>query len=127
MTDELLRYHRQVEKRLNCPKAMREKFLADARRMTDDFLAENPEATLDKLKSAVGEPEELAAMFLENTDKAAVEGYRKRQRWVKRAAVILLAAAFVAVTAFSIWAANYRQNAVLTKESTIIIYETEEE
>lgn len=127
MTDEFLRYLRQVEKRLNCPKDMRERFLADAKRMTDNFLAENPEATLDEFKSAIGEPEELAAMFLESVDSGVVEEYGKRKRWTKRILAALLAVVFITVTAFSIWAANYRHNADFTKESTIIIYETEEE
>ena len=127
MTDELLMYHSEVKKNLNCPKAMRKKFLADARRMTDDFLTENPEASLDELRSTVGEPEELAAMFLESADIKVVARYRTRKSWVKRAAVILLALAFVAVTAFSIWAAHFRRESVFTKESDIIIYETEEE
>lgn len=127
MTDELLMYHSQVKKNLDCPEAMRKKFLADARRMTDDFLAENPEASLDELRSAVGEPDELAAMFLDSADSEAVASYRKRKSWAKRAAVILLALAFAAVTAYSIYVTNLKQNAVITKESTIIIYETYEE
>lgn len=127
MTDEILNYHRQVKKKLDCPKFMRNKFLADTKRMTDDFLAENPDATLEELKNAIGEPEELASMFLESVDGEVVARYRKKIILAKRVAVILLAVAFVTVTAFSIWAANYRHNAVITKESTIIIYETAEE
>ena len=123
MTEELLMYHRQVKNKLVCPKSMRDKFLVDAKRMMDDFLAENPGATLDELKSAVGEPEQLAAMFLESADSDAVEGYRKRKKWAKRIAVMLRAAAFVAVTVFSIWAAYYRRASAFTKESTIIITE----
>ena len=126
MTKELLRYHRQVKKALDCPKSMRDRFLADARRMTDDFLVENPGATLDELQSAIGKPNQLAAMFLEGADSDAVERYRKRKSWVKQIAIMLLVAAFVAVSAYSIWAANYRHEAVITKESTIIIYKTDD-
>lgn len=123
MTTELLNYRRQVGKNLNCPKPMRDKFLIDTKRMTDDFLAENPGATLDELQSAIGEPDALAAMFLEGADSDAVERYRKRKSRMKRLAVILLAAAFVAVTAFSIWAAHFRHVSEFTKESTIKIWE----
>ena len=126
MTKELLRYHRQVRKALDCPKSMRDRFLADARRMTDNFLAENPGATMGELQSAIGKPNQLAAMFLDSVNSDAVERYRKRKSLVKQIAVILLAAAFVAVSAFSIWAANYRREAIFTKESTLIIYETED-
>ena len=68
MTKELLRYHRQVRKKLDCPKSMRDQFLADARHMTDNFLTENPGATLVELQSAIGEPDALATMFLDNAD-----------------------------------------------------------
>lgn len=127
MTEELLMYHRQVKNKLDCPKSMRDKFLVDARHMTDNFLAENPGATLDELKSAVGEPEQLATMFLESVDSDIVEGFRKRKKRMKRLAVILLIATLIAAMTFSIYGANYRRNYELTKESTIIIYETEEE
>ena len=124
MTKEILMYHRQLEKNLDCPKSMRDQFLADAGRMTDDFLAENPGATLDELKRAIGEPDQLAAMFLERADNAVVEKYRKKKIWVKRLAVGLLAVAFLAVTVFSIYASNFRRNYQLTKESTIFRYGT---
>ena len=126
MTKELLRYHRQIKRALDCPKSMRDHFLADARRMTDNFLAENPGATMDELQSAIGKPNQLAAMFLDSVDSDVVEKYRKKKNWAKRIAVMLLAAAFAAVSAYSIWAANYRREAIFTKESTLIIYETED-
>ena len=127
MTNELLRYHRQVKKELVCPRSMRDKFLADARRMTDDFISENPGATMAELKNAVGEPSQLAAMFLENADSNIVKGYRKRKSRLKRLAVILLAAALLAMTALAIYVINVKQNSVITQENTIIIYETREE
>ena len=126
MTKELLRYHRQIAQRLDCPKPMRDKFLADARHMTDNFFAENPEATLDELQSAIGEPDTLAAMFLDNADSDIVKGYRKKKSQVKRLAVILLAAAFIVATALAIYVFKLKQDAVITKESTIIIYETKD-
>lgn len=127
MTNELLRYHRQVKKELVCPRSMRDKFLADAKRMTDDFISENPGATLDELKSAVGEPDQLATMFLDSVDSDVVEVYRKRKSWVKRLAVILLAVGLFATAALTIYVINVRQNAVLTQESTIIVYKTQGE
>lgn len=126
MTNELLRYHRQVKKELVCPRSMRDKFLADARRMTDDFISENPGATMAELKNAVGDPSQLAAMFLENADSNIVKGYRKRKSRLKRLAIILLVVALLAMTALAIYVINFK-NAEFTKESTIIIYETREE
>lgn len=127
MTKELLMYHRQLEKKLDCPKSMRDQFLADARRMTDDFFAENPGTTLDELQSAIGEPDQLAAMFLESADHDAVDGYRKRKSRLKRSMAIFFVVVFIAVTAFSIYGAYFRHASVYTKKSTITIISTEEE
>lgn len=121
MTKELLRYHQQIRKKLDCPKSMRKQFLADTRRMTDDFLAENPGATLDELQNALGEPDALAGMFLESADSDVVDRYRKRKSWMKRIAAIFLVVVFIAVTAFSIYAAYYRHASAFTKKSTIIV------
>ena len=126
MTKDLLRDHRRVRKKLDCPKSMRNQFLADARHITDDFLAENPGATLDELQNAVGKPDQLAAMFLEGADCDAVEGYRKKKKWIKGIIAVFLAMVFISVTAFSIYAAYYRHAYPLSKQSTIIIYSTEE-
>lgn len=123
MTKELLKYHRQVRERLDCPKFMRDKFLADARRMTDDFIAENPGTTLDELQSSLGEPNSLAAMLLESADHDAVDGYRKRKKRAKRIMAIFFLVIFIAVITFSIYAANFRHASVYTKKSTITIME----
>lgn len=46
---------------------------------------------------------------------------------MRNAAIILVIIIFFAVVAFSIHAANVRKDATITKESTVIIYENEEE
>ena len=124
MTKELLRYYRQIGKELDCPKSMRDQFLADAKRMTDDFLAENPGTTLDELKRAIGEPDQLAEMFLESADHSVVAGYRKRKNGIKRLAVILLAVALFATTTLAIYVFKMKQDAVITAEYTLTIYRT---
>ena len=65
-------YFRALERCLDCPGEDRERFLAQARRMADDFLQGKPDATPDEVAGCLGEPEELAQCFLE--EKAAEAG-----------------------------------------------------
>lgn len=51
-------YFRALERCLDCPGKDREQFLAQARRMADDFLQGKPDATPDEVAGFLGEPEE---------------------------------------------------------------------
>ena len=63
-------YFRALERCLDCPGEDRERFLAQARRMADDFLQGKPDAAPDEVAGCLGEPEELAQCFLEELDRA---------------------------------------------------------
>lgn len=52
-------YFRALERCLDCPGEDRERFLAQARRMADDFLQGKPDAAPDEVAGCLGEPEEL--------------------------------------------------------------------
>ena len=57
-------YFRALERCLDCPGEDRERFLAQARRMADDFLQGKPDAAPDEVAGCLGEPEELAQCVL---------------------------------------------------------------
>ncbi len=59
-------YFRALERCLDCPGEDRERFLAQARRMADDFVQGKPDATPDEVAGCLGEPEELAQCFWRN-------------------------------------------------------------
>lgn len=66
-------YFRALERCLDCPGKDREQFLAQARRMADDFLQGKPDATPDEVAGFLGEPEELARCLLEELDPELLE------------------------------------------------------
>ena len=66
-------YFRALERCLDCPGEDRERFLAQARRMADDFLQGKPDAAPDEVAGCLGEPEELAQCFLEELDPELLE------------------------------------------------------
>lgn len=64
-------YFRALERCLDCPGKDREQFLAQARRIADDFLQGKPDATPDEVAGFLGEPEELARCLAGGTGSGA--------------------------------------------------------
>lgn len=113
-------YFQNVERLLDCPKPFRRHFLSHTRRMAEDFVQGNPEATTQELEEFLGEPQELAQGFLETLDPEVLERYHKRKKLLRRGLVALLVAALIAVTAWGIQL--YRSPKVLEVVETTVIY-----
>lgn len=77
-------YFRALERCLDCPGKDREQFLAQARRMADDFLQGKPDATPDEVAGFLGEPEELARCLLEELDPELLERRKRRRKLGRR-------------------------------------------
>lgn len=117
-------YSRRLERDLACPRVQRRRFLAETRRMAEDFLQGNPKATPEELQAFLGEPGELARTFLESLPPEEVRRYRARRKHVKLAWIFLSIAIVIGACAASIYALN-RPLTVEFKEITII-YEPED-
>ena len=88
-------YFRALERCLDCPGEDRERFLAQARRMADDFLQGKPDATPDEVAGCLGEPEELAQCFLEELDPELLERRKRRRKLGRRILAGVVAAAMI--------------------------------
>lgn len=117
-------YSQRLEQALTCPRAQRRCFLAETRRMAEDFLQGNPKATPEELQAFLGEPRELAQTFLESLPPEEVRRYRERRKHVKLAWIFLSIAIVIGACAASIYALN-RPLTIETTEITII-YESED-
>ncbi|MCL2153977.1 MAG: hypothetical protein FWH57_13700 [Oscillospiraceae bacterium] len=127
MDNELRKYYKEIEKKLCCPKAMRAKFASDIRRMVSDFLNENPNASFVEVKHFLGEPDDIVATFIESIDSSVISRHTKKERYIKTGGILLLVAMLIGAIIFAVYTANIRINAVVTKETTLIIYESVEE
>ena len=83
-------YFRALERCLDCPGEDRERFLAQARRMADDFLQGKPDAAPDEVAGCLGEPEELDPELLERRKRRRKLGRRIFAGVVAAAMILLL-------------------------------------
>lgn len=126
MNKQLREYYKQIDKALCCPKPLRDGFLRDTKRMADDFMSNSPDATFDELKRFLGEPVEVAVTFMASVQPEVIAAYRKRKLYLKRAGIAVITVMLVGAIALCIYLDRAGKDAVITKESTIIIYETAE-
>ena len=66
------RYLRRVRRLLPCSRTVKDRITAPLRQSLLEYLAEKPDASPEALWTRFGPPEAVAAMCLENTDKAAL-------------------------------------------------------
>ena len=66
------RYLRRVRRLLPCSRTVKDRITAPLRQSLLEYLAEKPDASPEALRTRFGPPEAVAAMCLENTDKAAL-------------------------------------------------------
>ena len=117
-------YFRALERCLDCPGEDRERFLAQARRMADDFLQGKPDATPDEVAGCLGEPEELAQCFLEELDPEMLERRKRRRKLGRRILAGVVAAAMILLL---VWVVLLKTQPLLVEASeTVIIYEERE-
>lgn len=118
------RYFRKLKDRLDCPRADRARFLAQARDMAREFLDEQPDATPDMVEANVGSPEELARYFLDTLEPDALSRYRGQKNRRKYRLLGITAAIFLLLCA---WIGRLLTQPVLLEATdTIVIYPAEE-
>ena len=85
MTKELKHYYQEVRSHLFCPRREKKRLLAQAHQMVMELQESDPDLGYSDVVDFLGEPQELAATFMEGMDPAAVEGYKKKKKRNKSA------------------------------------------
>ncbi len=93
------RYMRQVRSCLPWGRKIRRELLDRLRGELDGYLAENPEAGMEELRQRFGEPQQIAASYVEQMEMPEL----LRSLQVRRRFVSILAA--LAIGIFLMWAA----------------------
>ena len=113
-------YINQIKKLLFCSSKERKKFFKEFNDNIDDFLKDNPEASIDELQKAMGTPQEIADGFLSNT---STKDIKKRTSIVRvliiSATIITLIITIVYVSA---WIDAHRESNGGHDEITIVDY-----
>lgn len=110
-------YSRRLEQALTCPRVQRRRFLAETRRMAEDFL--QGKATPEELQAFLGEPGELAQAFLESLPPGEVRRYRELRRNIKLIGTALAIFLVVSSCIISVYILNQPMG-LETAETTII-------
>ena len=80
MGQVLEQYCQQLNALLPCPPEDAKRCIADVRQSAKRLREEQPEITADEIKEFLGEPRDVARMFLDTLDPVRVERYRRRKK-----------------------------------------------
>lgn len=118
---ELDSYCQEMRKHLLCSKAKQEDFVFLARFRVSELQQENPDLTYDDVIDFLGEPQELAQIYMESLDDDSKERYlakKKRQRRFFRALVVVSAAL---IACYFFYSASFIVDPEITEEKTTTI------
>lgn len=101
-------YINQIKKLLFCSSKERKKFLKEFNDNIDDFLKDNPEASIEELQKTMGTPQEIADGFLGNADTKAI----KKRTSIVRILVLGISIAVIIIAIFFItaWIDMYKNH-----------------
>ncbi len=80
MEQVLEQYCQQLNALLPCPPEDAKRCIADVRQSAKRLREEQPEITADEIRDFLGEPQDVAQMFLDTLDPVRVERYRRRKK-----------------------------------------------
>ena len=113
-------YINQIKKLLFCSSKERKKFFKEFNDNIDDFLKDNPEASIDELQKAMGTPQEIADGFLSNTSTKDIKQRTSIVRVLIISATIITL--IITVVYVSAWIDAHRENNGGHDEITIVDY-----
>lgn len=122
----LSEYLRRLNTLLVCPRAYRKRFLSEAQRMADDYRQGNLGASDEEVIEFLGEPQELAAVFLENIDPDELRRYKTRRTWMRRGLAFSIAVVICLLTTWCIYLKTRLIEPEVTVTETLYIYPEEE-
>lgn len=102
------RYLKKLRRALVCPKKDKERLLADARDLLENFAQENPRAFYQDYVLSFGQPEDFAGEMLSNLDPEDVREARLRRKRTLMAMAVAVAAMLVLLA--GIWLGQRSQS-----------------
>ena len=127
MTDEWKTYAKALSRQLRCPRDKKRLFLEETRRLAEDYLAGDPNAGHVGLTAFLGDPGELARSYQESLGPEVMERYRRQRRLMRSLLCAAAVAVVIGCVLYCIYLEHNWFDVEVTREETIIIYETEED
>lgn len=107
----LERYYKEISSWLPCSRKLKKQIIGQIQRCVEEYLEHNPDADITPLKNHFGDPQTIAATYVENTGTAEIlKHLRIRKRIVRIVATVM---AFILI----MWACVVSWATIDAKES----------
>lgn len=101
----LKRYYKAIYSWLPCSRKLKKQIIGQIQNCVEDYLAQNPDTDIAQLKKHFGDPQAIAATYVENIGTAEIlKDLRIRKRIVRIVASIM-AAVLIMWAGVVVWAA----------------------
>lgn len=114
---ERKKYINEIQKLLVCDPKERRIFVRDFNSDIDDFISDNPEASIDELEKAMGTPQEIADGFMSNASPKDIKKRTSIARIVLLVSVITMG--LIVIFYASAWIDAYESNRGQYDEVTV--------
>lgn len=86
----LERYYKEISSWLPCSRKLKKQIIGQIQRCVEEYLEHNPDADITQLKNHFGDPQTIAATYVENTGTAEIlKHLRIRKRIVRIVATVM--------------------------------------
>lgn len=86
----LKRYYREISSWLPCSRKLKKQIIGQIQRCVEEYLEQNPDADIAQLKNHFGDPQTIAATYVENTGTAEIlKDLRIRKRIIRIVATVM--------------------------------------
>lgn len=108
---EIAKYVRQAGK--GCPSPYRRKLKKELQNNLSDFLADNPEHTMENVLEHFGSPEKFADECLLAMDEAGRRNILHKTKWIKKVVCVGIAAVVLIIAIAAIWIVRENSQSVI--------------
>lgn len=101
----LKRYYKAINSWLPCSRKLRKQIIGQIQNCVEAYLEQNPDADITQLKNHFGDPQTIAATYVENTGTAEILKDLRIRRRIVRIVAGVMAVMLIMWAGVVIWAA----------------------
>ena len=130
MASGLAEYERDLIRALSgenimvCPPQIQQRLLERTRKVVKNYQNENPDATWDNIEGFLGDPHELAQLFLEGENQEVLRSYTRKRLLRRRGVWVALTVIIISLLVFLFFTKRPHE---IIMEDTIVVYTAAEQ
>ena len=107
-----------------CPPQIQQRLLERTRKVVKNYQNENPDATWDSIEGFLGDPHELAQLFLEGENQEVLRSYTRKRLLRRRGVWVVLTVIIISLLVFLFFTKRPHE---IIMEDTIVVYTAAEQ